>query len=97
MGDFFITEERLRERRDTPEIREHEEWFLDKRSMVQGETFRYELPDTKVNLKRWCQRNLEGDVVVEKDSFMGRLGTEYKWIFWFELESDAIAFKLRWS
>ena len=96
MGDFFITEERLRKRRDTPEIREHEEWFLDKQHFIKGPEFLETLPDTKINLRRWCQRNLEGDVVVEKDSFMGRLGTAYKWIFWFELESDAAAFKLRW-
>lgn len=64
-----------------------------------------EIPQVKV--RRWCERNLEGDILAIKKSeteFIYKV-KEKPWqggyqhsTYWveFELESDMIAFKLKW-
>ena len=63
----------------------------------------------RVEVRRWCERNLDGDVYVmngrhsefiyynKKDLYGDGYQASVRWIeFCFELESDLMAFKLRW-
>ena len=63
----------------------------------------------RVKIRRWCERNLEGDVLVlahsdeewrlydEDKQYGDRYQVHKRWTeFNFEFESDAMAFKLKW-
>lgn len=64
----------------------------------------------KIEIRRWCERELNGDVYVSSDSKteIVYFNPEKKWEgnyevsacwtnFYFELESDLLAFKLMWA
>lgn len=97
MGHFYITKTPYQQHRRTKEDSQHDEWFYNKEESTKGLTFD-ELPATKIVMRRWCQNNLEGDVSVELGLDHDRpYGSQQTYTFWFELETDAIAFKLRWA
>lgn len=63
----------------------------------------------RVEMRRWCERNLDGDVYVmdgrhtefvhfnKEDPLSDGYQASIRWIeFCFELETDLMAFKLRW-
>ena len=63
----------------------------------------------RIEVRRWCERNLDGDVIVFQKSnskfrhydedrpFRGGYQVHAHWVeFHFELETDSSAFKLRW-
>lgn len=63
----------------------------------------------RVEVRRWCERNLDGDIYVmlkhqsefkyydKDDSFGGGYQVHARFVvFCFELETDLMAFKLRW-
>ena len=50
--------------------------------------------DQLSKIRRWMQNNLDGEVIVKHHNGSGGLGTEIS--LYFENETDAAAFKLRW-
>ena len=96
MGNFYIrrsANERFHKDHDKDG---KEDWFFDEKYYTKTLSFVDRLPDNKMVLRRWCQNNLEGDVAVEYGIKRYDGYSKYMWTFWFELETDAMAFKIKW-
>ena len=81
-------------------------WYEEDRIDWSRETHRIE---NRVDLRRWCERELNGDIYIKsihdskfvyynkKEQYGdGYLASASRIEFCFELESDLLAFKLRW-